>query len=199
MLVGAGTVLGHDLALELAERAATVIITDQKADPLLRTARAAPDRIQTLECDLRRPEVSARIGAIWGAEPVSALVNLLPLGQPGLMEMVLRSSVGLGRGFRVALVAGRVDDLRAAGRGRPLGRSGRRGGDRTLGQGDGPRACAGADPRQRCFGRQWGRCGGAGALAGQPVAPARHQWRGHPPVASAGGPAQRGRHIGAKD
>lgn len=107
MLVGAGTGLGHGLALALAGRGATVIITDQAADALLHTARAAPDRIQTLECDLRRPEVAARIGAIWGGEPVSALINLLPLAQPGLMEMALRSSVGLGRGFCAALVAGR--------------------------------------------------------------------------------------------
>ncbi len=107
MLVGAGTLTGHDLALALAARGATVVITDRTADALLRTARHAPESIQTLECDLRRPDICARIGAIWGAEPLSGVVNLLPLAQPGLMEMALRSSVGLGRGFRGALMAGR--------------------------------------------------------------------------------------------
>jgi NAD(P)-dependent dehydrogenase (short-subunit alcohol dehydrogenase family) len=77
LVSGGGSGIGRATALELARLGATVTVCGRRLEPLQETAAMAPDRIESVQCDIREEDQVAALvdGVLERRDRIDVLVN----------------------------------------------------------------------------------------------------------------------------
>jgi hypothetical protein len=74
-----------------------VILIDGDGKALTRIAAADPDQIETLTIPEFKSDITSQLRDAWGSEPLSMVVNLMPLAYPGAINNQMRSLAAILR------------------------------------------------------------------------------------------------------
>ena len=110
LVAGATCDAGMQISLALGRAGHTVIAADGDRAALLALAAKRPKNIEPLCTQLTKPQAIAKIGGIWAAEPLDAMIILLPVLWPHDAMLALKNSELLVDAFALGLRygAGRV-------------------------------------------------------------------------------------------